>query len=356
MIHFASDNYASVHPEVAAAMTAADGEHQPAYGADASTAEFDEAIKSMFGPHALGFPVFNGTGANVVSLMAVSPRWGGVVASEYAHIHNDEGGAPERVGGLKILELPAPDGRLLPAQLDRYVGDFGDFHRAQPAVLSLTQSTEVGTVYSVQDIRALVDAAHARGMKVHVDGSRLANAAASLGVSLKDACGGADILSLGGTKNGAMLGEAVVILNPELAETLGRDMPYVRKMTMQLGSKMRYVSAQLTALMTSTDEAGDALWLRNARRANGTAARLRDGLAPLALSGAIQFTQDTQANALFVEMPRTLAEKLRQNVRFYDWQAGRSDETVEVRLMTAWDTTEESVDAFVSLVNEAAKA
>ncbi|WP_084125189.1 low specificity L-threonine aldolase [Demequina sp. NBRC 110054] len=349
-IHFASDNYASVHPEVAAAMLGADGGHEPAYGADAATAAFDEAIVEAFGARAVGFPVFNGTGANVTSLLALSPRWGGgVVASEHAHIHNDEGGAPEKVGGLKVLELPAPDGRLIPAQLDRYAGDLGDEHRAQPLVLSLTQSTEVGTVYSVEEITALVDAAHSRGMKVHVDGARIANAAAALGVSLKEACGGADVLSFGGTKNGAMLGEAVVVLNPELADSLGHDVPYIRKQTMQLGSKMRYVSAQLTALLTSTDEAGDPLWLRNARHANAMAMRVRDGLEALALPG-LRFTQATQANAVFVEMPRALAAQVREDYRFYDWKPGRSEEMVEVRLMCAWDTTAKDVDAFCATV------
>ncbi len=354
-IHFASDNYASVHPEVVEAMSTADGGHEPAYGADSATARFDEAVRESFGERAVGFPVFNGTGANVTSLLALSPRWGGgIVASEHAHIHNDEGGAPEKVGGLKILELPAPDGKLLPTQLERYLPDLGDEHRAQPMVLSLTQSTEVGTVYSVEEITALVDAAHARGMKVHADGARIANGAATLGVSLAEACGGADVLSFGGTKNGAMLGEAVVVLNPDLADALGHDLPFVRKQTMQLGSKMRYVSAQLTALLTSTDEAGDPLWLRNARHANAMAARLREGLEPLALAGLVRFTQPTEANAVFVELPRGLASEVRETYRFYDWKPGRSEETVEVRLMTAWDTSVEDCDAFGAAVVAAA--
>ncbi len=352
-VHFASDNYASVHPEVVEAMSGADGGHEPAYGADSVTARFDDAIRETFGEHAVGFPVFNGTGANVTSLLALSPRWGGgVVASEHAHIHNDEGGAPEKVGGLKVLELPAPDGKILPSQLERYAPDLGDEHRAQPTVLSLTQSTEVGTVYSVEEITALVDAAHARGIKVHVDGARIANAAAALGVSLAEACGGADVLSFGGTKNGAMLGEAVVVLNPDLASGLTHDLPFVRKQTMQLGSKMRYISAQLTALMTSHDEAGDPLWLRNARHANAMAARLRDGLAPLAHAGTVRFAQATEANAVFVEMPRTIADEVRREYRFYDWRPGRSAETVEVRLMCAWDTPAEDCDRFAARVRE----
>lgn len=354
-VHFASDNYASVHPEVLDAIASADGGHEPAYGSDSVTGAFDEAIRATFGEHAVGFPVFNGTGANVTSLLALSPRWGGgVIASEHAHIHNDEGGAPEKVGGLKVLELPAPDGKILPAQLDRYTPDLGDEHRAQPAVLSLTQSTEVGTVYSVEEITALVDAAHARGIKVHVDGARIANAAAALGVSLLDACGGADVLSFGGTKNGAMLGEAVVVLNPELASGLAHDLPFVRKQTMQLGSKMRYISAQLTALMTSADESGDPLWLRNARHANAMAASLRESLQPLANAGTLRFAQETAANAVFVEMPRAIADEVRRDYRFYDWRPGRSAETVEVRLMCAWDTPAADCDAFAARVHEVA--
>lgn len=353
-VHFASDNYAAVHPEVMAAIAQANHGHDLAYGADATTEAFDAAIAQCFGDHALGFPVFNGTGANIVSLMALSPRWGGVVASEHAHIHNDENGAPERVGGLKVLALPSADGRLTPEQLSRYAGDLGDPHRAQPLVLSMTQSTELGTVYSLEEMAALTHAAHALGMRVHVDGARIANAAARLGVGLAQACAGADILSLGGTKNGAMLGEAVVILAEDLRDQLAHDLPYLRKQTMQLGSKMRYVSAQLTALLTSTDASGEALWLRNARHANAMAGRLRSALGDLAGAGVLRFTQATEANAVFVELPRAVADRVRGTYRFYDWQPGSTPATVEVRLMCAWDTAPEEVDAVAGAVRAAA--
>ena len=343
-IHFASDNYAAVHPEVMDAIAAANAGHDVAYGADAATAAFDAAVAATWGDDALGFPVFNGTGANVMSLMALSPRWGGVVASQHAHINTDENGAPERVGGLKILPLPAADGRLSPDQLARYAGDLGDEHRAQPVVLSVTQSTELGTVYSLEQMRDLTYAAHELGMRVHMDGARIANAAAALGVSLAQVTAGADLLSFGGTKNGAMLGEAVVILAPELRERLAHDLPYLRKQTMQLGSKMRYVSAQLTALLTSTDDAGAPLWRRNAGHANAMAAHLRERLAPLAERRILRFTQPTEANAVFVEMPRSMAAQLRQDRRFYDWQPGTTADTVEVRLMCAWDTRPEACD------------
>lgn len=350
--HFASDNYASVHPEVMAAIAAADGGHEPAYGADAATAAFDDAVTQVWGADALGFPVFNGTGANVVSLMALSPRWGGVVASEHAHINVDENGAPERVGGLKILPVPAPDGRLAASAIERWVGDLGDEHRAQPLVLSVTQSTELGTVYALDALRSLTDAAHAAGMRVHLDGSRIANGAAALGVSLAEATAGVDLLSFGGTKNGAMGAEAVVVLAGDLRERMAAELPHLRKATMQLGSKMRYVSAQLTALLTSVDDAGDPLWLRNARHANAMATRLREGLEPLAAEQAIRFTQPTEANAVFVELPRAVAARLRAAYRFYDWQPGSTPETVEVRLMCSWDTTVDDAHAFARLARD----
>ncbi|MDN4480568.1 threonine aldolase family protein [Demequina muriae] len=352
--HFASDNYASVHPEVLAAMADVNVGHDAAYGADAATADFDAAVAAEFGEHALGFPVFNGTGANVIALMALSPRWGGVVASEHAHIHRDENGAPERVGGLKILEVPAPDGRIDPASLDAWAADLGDEHRAQPLVLSVTQSTELGTLYGLESLAALVDRAHALGMRVHLDGARIANAAAALGVSLAEACAGADVLSLGGTKNGAMGAEAVVVLAPDLRDRFAAELPHLRKSTMQLGSKMRYASAQLTALLTSRDESGEPLWRRNATHANAMATVLRQELAPLAADGVLRFTQSTHANAVFVEMPRTMAGAIRETFRFYDWRPGSTHETVEVRLMCAWDTRAEDCVRLGALAHAAA--
>ncbi|GIG54143.1 threonine aldolase family protein [Demequina activiva] len=354
--HFASDNYAAVHPEVLAAIAGADGGHQPAYGADAATAAFDEAVASVFGAEALGFPVFNGTGANVISLMALSPRWGGVVASEHAHINVDENGAPERVGGLKILPVQAADGRVTPASLSRWLGDRGDEHRAQPMVLSVTQPTELGTVYPLEDLRALVDAAHDAGMTVHVDGARIANAAAALGVGLLGACGGADMVSFGATKNGAMGAEAVIVLDAQVRARIEPDLPHLRKATMQLGSKMRYASAQLTAMLTSTGDTEDPLWLRNARHANEMAGVLRSGLEPLAGDGALRFTQDTEANAVFVEMPRTMAAQMRETYRFYDWTPGSTADTVEVRLMCSWDTEPADCEQFAALAREVAGA
>ncbi|MBE7371104.1 low specificity L-threonine aldolase [Dermacoccus barathri] len=341
---FASDNYAGVHPDVMAALVAANGGHQVAYGADVYTARLQEVMARHFGDDVEAFPVFNGTGANVVGLQAMLPRWGAVIAATTAHINVDEGGAPERVGGFKILNVVTPDGKLTPELVDTEAWGFGDEHRAQPGVVSITQSTELGTLYTVKEIKALADHAHSLGLKLHLDGSRLSNAAASLGVSLREMTtdAGVDVLSLGGTKNGAMLAEAVVVINPEAAEGL----PYVRKYTMQLSSKMRFVAAQLIALYEGE------LWLENARHANAMARRLRDGVEAGLADGSIkgvEFTQDTYVNGNFAVLPEGVADVLREKFRFYDWDAARR----EVRWMCSFDTSETDVDAFVAAIAEA---
>ncbi|CAM3509831.1 threonine aldolase family protein [Dermacoccus barathri] len=341
---FASDNYAGVHPDVMAALVAANGGHQVAYGADVYTARLQEVMARHFGDDVEAFPVFNGTGANVVGLQAMLPRWGAVIAATTAHINVDEGGAPERVGGFKILNVVTPDGKLTPELVDTEAWGFGDEHRAQPGVVSITQSTELGTLYTVKEIKALADHAHSLGLKLHLDGSRLSNAAAALGVSLREMTtdAGVDVLSLGGTKNGAMLAEAVVVINPEAAEGL----PYVRKYTMQLSSKMRFVAAQLIALYEGE------LWLENARHANAMARRLRDGVEAGLADGSIkgvEFTQDTYVNGNFAVLPEGVADVLREKFRFYDWDAARR----EVRWMCSFDTSETDVGAFVAAIAEA---
>ncbi len=336
---FASDNYSGVHPEVLAAIGDASGGHQIAYGEDDYTARLQEVFVQHFGEGVEAFPVFNGTGANVVGLQSMLPRWGAVVAASTAHINVDEGGAPERVAGIKILNVPTPDGKLTPELIDREAWGWGDEHRAQPLVVSITQSTELGTLYTPGEIRAIADHVHARGMRLHLDGARISNAAAALDLPLRaftrDA--GVDVLSFGGTKNGAMLGEAIVVLDPAASEGL----PFLRKLNMQLSSKMRFVSAQLIALLE-----GD-LYLRNARHANAMAARLRAaveaGLDDGTISG-VAFTQPTQSNGVFATLPDGVADRLRQSFRFYDWDAAKN----EVRWMCSFDTTEADVDAFVA--------
>ncbi len=338
---FASDNYSGVHPEVLAAIAAANEGHQVAYGEDVYTARLQDVFADHFGAGVTAFPVFNGTGANVTGLQSMLPRWGAVIAASTAHINVDEGGAPERVAGIKILNVPTDDGKLTPELVDREAWGWGDEHRAQPLVVSITQSTELGTLYTVDEIRALADHAHERGMRLHMDGARISNAAASLGLPLRaftrDA--GVDVLSFGGTKNGAMLGEAVVVLDPASSDGL----TYLRKLNMQLSSKMRFVSAQLIALLE-----GD-LWLRSASHANAMALRLRAGVEAGLADGSIRgvgFTQPTQANGVFATLPEGVADRLRSAFRFYDWDAARR----EVRWMCSFDTTEGDVDAFVSAI------
>jgi threonine aldolase len=338
---FASDNYAGIHPDVLAAIAAAGGGHQTAYGDDAYTARLQELFAEHLGDGVEVYPVFNGTGANVIGIQSMLPRWGAVVAATTAHINTDEGGAPERVAGIKILGVPTPDGKLTPELVDREAWGWGDEHRAQPLVVSITQSTELGTLYTPDEIAALADHAHSRGMRVHLDGARIANAAAALDVPLRaftrDA--GVDVMSFGGTKNGAMIGEAVVVLDPAASDGLR----YLRKLNMQLASKMRFVSAQLIALLE------DDLWLRNGRHANAMAARLRTGieagLADGSISG-VSFTQPTEANGVFAVLPEGVADRLRSGFRFYDWDASRR----EVRWMCAFDTTADDVDAFIAAI------
>jgi threonine aldolase len=333
---FASDNQASVHPEILAALAEVNDGHQPAYGDDAVTGRLREVVRRHFGGRAEVFPVFNGTGANVVSLQAMSERWSSVVCPESAHINTDECGAAEKIAGLKLVTVPAPEGKLTPGLVAAHATGFGNIQRRRPAVVSITQSTELGTVYTARETTAVAAAAHERGLTVHMDGARIANAAASLGVPLRalttDA--GVDVLSFGGTKNGLLLGEAVVVLNPDAV----RGVDYLRKSSMQLASKMRYVSAQLVALLD-----GD-LWLRNASHANGMAARLES--AARAVPG-VEITQAVQANTVFARIPADVADRLRKRFPFYTWD----EATGEVRWVCSFDTTEADVDAFAAALS-----
>ncbi|MEO6826836.1 MAG: low specificity L-threonine aldolase [Microbacteriaceae bacterium] len=338
---FASDNYAGAHPEIMAAIAAANGGHQIAYGEDVYTARLQEVMVGHFGAGVEAFPVFNGTGANVTGLQSMLPRWGAVICADTAHINTDENGAPERVAGLKLLPVHTPDGKLTPDLIDTEAWGWGDEHRAQPLVVSITQTTELGTAYSIDEIRAIADHAHERGMTLHMDGARIANAAVSLNAPLRaftrDA--GVDVLSFGGTKNGLLFGEAILVLNP--ASSAG--LKYLRKLNMQLASKMRFISAQLIALLS------DGVWLRSARHANAMADRLRaaldEGIAAGRLHG-LSFSQPTQSNAVFAILPAGVADRLRESFRFYDWDAARG----EVRWMCSWDTTEADIDAFVAAI------
>ncbi len=332
---FASDNYSGVHPEVLAALAAANEGHQVSYGEDDYTARLQQLMEHHFGAGIECFPVFNGTGANVLSLQSLLPRWGAVVCASTAHINMDENGAPERIGGIKLLQVPTPDGKLTPALIDQEAWGWGDEHRAQPLAVSITQTTELGTCYTPDEVRAIADHVHSKGMKLHMDGARLANAAAHLGVPLRaftrDA--GVDILSFGGTKNGLLFGEVVVALNPDAAHGL----VYLRKMNMQLASKMRFMSAQFIALLEGE------LWLRSAAHANAMAARLRAGVESIP---GVELSQKTESNGVFAVLPAGVADRLRESFRFYDWnEAAR-----EVRWMCSFDTTEEDVDSFIAAI------
>jgi threonine aldolase len=332
---FGSDNHAGVHPEVLQALAAANGGHQTAYGADRYTSRLTEVLSAQFGRDVECYPVFTGTGANVIALQAMSPPWGAVICTESAHINTDENAAPERVGRLKLLPVPTPDGKLTPELVARRTGGRGDEHRAQPAVVSISQSTELGTCYTLGEIAALCEQAHELGLRVHLDGARLANAAATLEVSLAELTVdvGVDVVCLGGTKNGALGAEAVVVLEPEAVQGVG----YLRKIDMQLASKMRFVSAQLLALFD-----GD-LWLRSAGHANAMALRLRDALTDL----GVPIAQPVEANAVFALLPAEVADRLRQRFVFYDWDG----QPGLVRLMCAFDTTSDDVDHFAAAVS-----
>jgi threonine aldolase len=334
---FASDNYAGVLPEVLEAIAAANAGHAVSYGGDEWTARAEQRFREHFGEEARAALVFNGTGANVVALQALTRPYEAAICAAMAHLNVDECGAPERVAGLKLLAIDTPDGKLTPGLVAPRLVRFGDEHAVQPRVVSITQSTELGTLYTQDEIAALADQAHERGMLLHVDGARLSNAAASLGVPLRaittDA--GVDAVSFGGTKNGLMLGEAVVFLRPGL----GAEVAFLRKQSMQLASKMRFIAAQFDALLS------DDLWSRTATHANAMARRLASAVGVIA---GVEITQRVQANAVFAVLPPGVAEALQERWRFYVWDEG----TGEVRWMCSWDTTPEDVDAFAADVRQ----
>lgn len=338
---FASDNYSGVHPRIMAALQAANGGHVGAYGADPYTAALQTLVKQQFGEQAEAFPVFNGTGANVLALQALLPRWGAVVCAQSAHINVDESTAPQAVGGFKLWTLPAENGKLTPDLIAREAHGFGFEHRAQPLAVSLTQSTELGTVYTLSQLREICDYCHSLGMAVHMDGARLANAVAALGVSLRAATtdAGVDVLSFGGTKNGLLVGECVLVLNPD---RVSDGLNYLRKMNLQLASKMRFLSAQFIALLQ------DDLWLTLAEQANRQAALLSGSLKTIE---GVELVYPTEANAVFAKLPAGVAARVRQHTHFYDW-----DNEGTSRFVCSFDTTEAHVSALVGAVRTAVQA
>lgn len=332
---FGSDNHAGVHEEVMQALSRANVGHVHSYGADPHTEEAVAKFREILGAEVEVFFVFNGTGANVTALGSISQFYDAVICAEGAHLNVDECGAPERVAGVKLLSVPAPDGKLTPESITAYLSGRGDEHQVRPGVVSITQSTELGTVYTLDEIRALADCAHERGLRVHVDGARIANAAVSLGVELRQATGdcGVDVLSFGGTKNGLMWGEAVVFFNAELAT----HYRYARKQGMQLASKMRYVAAQFAALLT------DDLWRRNARHANAMAQHLAGRVRQIP---GVEVIYPVEANAIFARLPLPVIPVLQREFFFYPWDAAKG----EVRWMTSFDTEAYDVEAFAALI------
>ena len=341
MKSFASDNYAGAHPEVLAAIAAANAGHAVAYGADPWSERALELLREHFGEQASAYLVFNGSAANVLSFRALCRPWESVVCAAGAHVNVDEGGAPERIAGVKLQALPTLDGKLTPALVESQLGRTGDQHAVQPRVVSVSQSTELGTRYSPYELSALAHLAHERGLLLHVDGARLANAAAALDVPLRAITTdvGVDAVSFGGTKNGLLLGEAVVFCEP----ALGASFKYLRKQTLQLASKGRFIAAQFVALLE------DDLWRHNAAHANAMAARLAGALVDVP---GVRITQPVQANAVFAVIPPSTTAELRRSWPFYTW----NEDTGEMRWMCSWDTTAEEVDAFAAAIARACRA
>ena len=335
--NFASDNTATVHPAVMQALIDANVGHHIAYGDDAFTAECEAHFRELFGAPVESLLVWGGTGANVVGLSTLLHASEAVICSDVAHINVDEGGAPEKFSGSKLVDLATTDAKLTPEQIEPTLHVLGDHHHVQPKVLSLTQSTELGTLYSPAEIGALADLAHRHGMYVHMDGARLANAAVAVG-DLRSFTidAGVDVLSFGGTKNGMMYGEAVVFLNPDLA----RNARFVRKQGTQLPSKCRYIAAQFNALFT------DDLWLKNARHANAMATRLYNATKDL---DGVTFASPPVVNGMFPIVRADVLDALQAWSPFYTWDPSIS----QVRWMASFDTTEQDVDRFAAGITSA---
>jgi threonine aldolase len=336
---FASDNSAGVHPEVLRAVADANDGHALGYGHDPLTEAAEALVARHFGLSAKAFFVFNGSAANVLSVRAACRRWEAVICAATAHLNVDECGAAEAIAGVKLLPVPAEGGKLTPELVQSRLDRLGDEHAVQPRLVSISQCTELGTLYTLSEVRALAEHAHEHRLLLHVDGARLANAAAALGCSLRELTtdAGVDLLSFGATKNGALGAEAVVILNPELAD----GFEYVRKQSLQLASKMRFIAAQLQAILS------DQLWLSNARHANAMAARLADAVREIP---EVNITQPVQTNAVFAILPADAIPALQERFPFYVWDQRRD----EVRWMCAWDTTPEDVDAFAAAITQIA--
>jgi threonine aldolase len=337
-MNFASDNCSGIHPEVLKAIETANSGSAPSYGADAWTEKAIKLFKKQFGQDAEVAFVFNGTGANVLALQALNHSYHAVICSEAAHINEDECGAPEKFTGSKLITIPHDNGKITPARIKMHLKGEGSQHHVQAHVISISQTTEFGTVYQPDEVRNLSEFARSHQMYLHMDGARISNAAASLGLSLREATRdlGVDVLSFGGTKNGLMGAEAVIFFNPKLAQ----GFPFIRKQGMQLASKMRFISAQFIALLEND------LWLRNAKHSNSMAARLAEQAAQVP---GIKIVRPVQANGVFATLPPEMTARLQKEFEFHVW----NDRTGEVRWMTAFDTKVEEIDRFVAAMKTA---
>jgi threonine aldolase len=334
---FASDNNAGVHPRILRAMEQANRGHVVAYGDDPYTASAIEKFRELLGEDISVYFVFSGTGANVLGLKAVTKAYQAIICAETAHINVDECGAPEKFTGCKLLTVSTADGKLRAENIKPLLHGIGVEHHVQPRVISISQSTEMGTVYRPEELKSLSNFAHENNLLLHVDGARIANAAVSLRTTLSAITRevGVDVLSFGGAKNGMMYGEAVVFFNDKLAP----DFKFIRKQGSHLASKMRFISAQFDSLLTS------GLWKKNASRANRMAQVLARELSKIP---AVKITQKVEANGVFAIIPRQYVPILQKEYFFYV----RNEATCEVRLMTSFDTTEEDIQKFVALVRK----
>jgi threonine aldolase len=334
---FASDNNAGIHPDILKEITACNSGHVTGYGSDVYTDQARNIFKKEFGSQAEPYFVFTGTAANVLGLSEITKSWNSVITASTSHLEGDECGAPEKFIGCKILVVDTPDGKITTDLIEKHMHGIDFEHHSQPKVISITQSTEMGTVYTVEEISKIAGYAHARGMMLHMDGARIANAAVALNLPFKafttDA--GVDVLSFGGTKNGMMYGESICFLKPNMSS----DFKYIRKQGMQLASKMRYISAQYIGYFHNE------LWKTCASHANSMARLLADSIAGIP---KVRITQKVESNGVFVIMPDDIAEKMKVHYFFYPWDEKRS----EYRLMTSWDTQKEDIDDFVRLLKE----
>lgn len=337
---FASDNNSGVHPEILKAIAAANEGHVVAYGDDPYTEAAVQKFQEQFGKNIDVYFVFGGTGANVLGLKAVTQPYHAVICAETAHINVDECGAPEKFTGCKLLAVPTQDGKITVEQIRPFLEGVGFEHHVQPRVISVSQATEMGTVYTTRELKSLSSFAHQHDMLLHVDGARIANAAASLNLELKEITkdAGVDVLSFGGAKNGMMYGEAVVFFDSKLS----KDFKYIRKQGTHLPSKMRFISSQFAALLDGE------LWRKNAEHANQMARVLARELVKVP---QIKITQLVQSNGVFAIVPRKYVPLLQKKYFFYVWNEGAS----EVRFMTSFDTTEADISAFVSLIRKTVK-